>query len=570
MPPAGPARLSPSAHVDTFTRDHLPAPGLWPRIEFTTPDLTYPDRLNAAAGLIDVPAETFGAGRPALRTPGGGTWTYGELRTRANQVAQVLTEDLGLIPGERVLLRSPNNPWTVAAWLGVLKAGGVVVTTMAALRARELTPIAERTRPRLALADHRFAAEARAVADSVVAGGAVPSMTVVAYGGEAAGDLTAAAAAKSGEFTNVATAADDVALLAPTSGSTGVPKITMHFHRDILSIDNTFGRHVLRLAQDDLVACTAPFAFTFGLGMLIVFPLRAGACALLTEQATPAELAGIVARENVTVLASAPTAFKAILRDGLEGELAGLRQAVSAGEHIPQGTWEQLRDKIGLSVIDGIGATELLHIFISAAGDDIRPGATGRPLPGYRAVILGPDGAELGPGEPGRLGVIGPVGCRYLDDPRQENYIAGGWNVTGDVFCTDGDGYFYYQARGDNMIVSSGYNIGGPEVEAAIDTHPDVLESAVVARPDAERGSVVCAFVVLRDGVPAGPGAAAAKAREIQDYVKQVLAPYKYPRDVRFAATLPRNTSGKLQHFALREILEKERAAAARPEGTLA
>lgn len=559
MPPAAAIRLSPSAHVDTFTRDHLPPADLWPRIEFTAPDLAYPDRLNAAAELIDVPAETFGADRPAVRAPGGQAWTYGELRTRANQVAQVLTEDLGLVPGQRVMLRSPNNPWTVAAWLGVLKAGGVVVTTMAAIRARELTPIAERTRPSVALADHRFADDARAARDS-----AVPSMTVITYGGGAPDDLTALAAAKSGEFTSVPTAADDVALLAPTSGSTGAPKVTMHFHRDILSIDNTFGRHVLQLTQDDLVACTAPFAFTFGLGMLVVFPLRAGACALLTEQVTPAQLAGIVADENVTVLATAPTAYKAILRDSLEGKLAGIRRAVSAGEHLPRGAWERLRDTIGLKVVDGIGATEMLHIFISAAGDGIRPGATGKPVPGYRAAILGPDGTELGPGMPGRLGVIGPVGCRYLGGQRQENYVLNGWNVTGDVFYRDSDGYFYYQARSDNMIVSSGYNIGGPEVEAAIDTHPDVLESAVVARPDAERGSVVCAFVVLRDGVPADEAAAAAKAKEIQDYVKGVLAPYKYPRDVRFTGTLPRNTSGKLQHFALREILRDEQAAAAR------
>jgi len=554
MPPAA-ARLSPSAHVDTFTRDHLPPAHLWPVIEFTTPELAYSGRLNAAADLVDVHADSPAAGRPALRAPGGETWSYAELRARANQVAQVLTEDLGLVPGQRVLLRSPNNPWTVAAWLGVLKAGGVVVTTMAALRARELGPVVERTQPCVALVDHRFADDARAVRDT-----AAPAMTVIAYGGEAPDDLTAGAAAKSGEFSNVATAADDVALLAPTSGSTGIPKITMHFHRDILSIDNTFGRHTLKLAPDDVVACTAPLAFTFGLGMLVVFALRAGACALLTEQAAPAQLAEIVARERVTVLATAPTAYRAILRDGLEGKLAGLRKAVSAGEHIPQGTWERLRDSIGLKVIDGIGSTEMLHIFIAAAGDDIRPGATGRPVPGFRAAVLGPDGSELGPGEPGRLGVIGPVGCRYLDDERQRNYVSGGWNVTGDVFYRDADGYFYYQARSDNMIVSSGYNIGGPEVEAAIDAHPDVMESAVVARPDAERGSVVCAFVVLRDGVPEG-AAAAAKAKEIQDHVKSVLAPYKYPRDVRFTAALPRNASGKLQHFVLREAVEQEQAA---------
>jgi 2-aminobenzoate-CoA ligase len=261
-----------------------------------------------------------------------------------------------------------------------------------------------------------------------------------------------------------------------------------------------------------------------------------------------------VAAEDVTVLATAPTAYKAILRDGLESKLAGLRAAVSAGEHIPQGTWERLRDSTGLKVIDGIGATELLHIFITAAGDDIRPGATGKPLPGFRAAILGPDGTELGPGEPGRLGVIGPVGCRYLDDPRQKDYVVGGWNVTGDIFHRDEDGYFHYHARGDDMIVSSGYNIGGPEVEAAVETHPDVLECAVVPRPDRERGSVVCAFVVLRPGAESG----AAKVKEIQEHVKQTLAPYKYPRDIRFVDSLPRNASGKLQRFALRQAVEDE------------
>ena len=531
--------LSASAHLDTFTRDHLPPGHLWPVLEFTTPELRYPDRLNAATELIDVPAAAFGPDRPALRTPAGEAWSYGELLTRANQVAQVLTEDLGLVPGQRVMLHSPNNPWTVAAWLGVLKAGCVAVTTMAALRAREIAPLVKRTLPSVALADDRFAADLHALGEP----------RTVTYS-----DLIARAAAKSGEFTNAATAADDVALLAPTSGSTGVPKIAMHFHRDILSIDNTFGRHVLKLVADDLVACSAPLAFTFGLGMLVVFPLRAGACALLTEAATPLQLAETVEREGVTVLATAPTAYKAILKNEKESKLAGLRTTVSAGEHIPRDVWQRYRDALGQEIIDGIGATELLHIFISASGDDIRPGATGRPVPGYRAAILSPDGTELGPGEPGRLGVIGPVGCRYLDDDRQEAYVTRGWNVTGDIFHKDQDGYFYYQSRSDNMIVSSGYNIGGPEVENAIDTHPDVLEAAVIGRRDSERGMVVCAFVVLRPGVTGD----AAKAKEIQDHVKQVLAPYKYPRDVRFRDSLPRNSSGKLQHFALRASLEEE------------
>ena len=539
--------LSPSGHTDNFARDHLPPAEQWPVLEFTTEQLRYPERLNAATELIDVPTAAFGPDRPALRTPDGQVWTYGELQRRTNQIAQVLTEDLGLVPGNRVLLRSPNNPWTVAAWLGVVKAGGVVVTTMAALRARELAPIVTKTLPVVALVDHRFLDDVTALTESVA-----PELTVVAYGGDAADDLSRRAAAKSGRFTAADTAADDVALFGPTSGSTGVPKITTHFHRDLLSIDNTFGRNLLGLVPDDLVACTAPAAFTFGLGMLVVFPLRAGACAFLTEAATPSQLADLVAEHGVTVLATAPTAYRQILKSGRVEQLAGLRTAVSAGEHIPREVWQELRDRLGLRLIDGIGATELLHIFISAAGDDIRPGATGKPVPGYRATVLDLDGKEVGPGVEGWLGVIGPVGCRYLDDERQANYVRNGWNVTSDIFVRDEDGYFWYRSRSDSMIVSSGYNIAGAEVEAAIDTHPDVLESAVVAAPDPERGSVVCAFVVLREGVTGD----AAKVKEIQDHVKQHIAPYKYPRDVRFTRTLPRNVSGKLQHFKLRQQVE--------------
>ncbi|MGN9840033.1 AMP-binding protein [Nonomuraea sp. H19] len=546
-------RLSPTSHTDTFARDHLPPIEQWPRLEFTTDLLRYPDRLNAAGEIIDAAVAAFGPHRPAIRTDAGEMWTYGDLQRRANQVAQVLVEDLGLVPGNRVLLRSPNNPWTVACWLGVLKAGGVVVTTMSALRAHDLTPVVAKSRPAIALVDHRFVAEVELVRDS-----GAPGLTVVPFGGSGADDLTARCAAKPGEFTGVLTAADDVALFGPTSGSTGVPKITTHFHRDILSIDNTFGRGILQLAADDVVACTAPLAFTFGLGMLVVFPLRAGACVFLVESATPARLADLVAEHGITVLATAPTAYKQILKAGKIDKLRGLRLAVSAGEHIPQGIWEQIEADIGLKIIDGIGATEMLHIFISAAGDDIRPGSTGRPVPGFRATILGPDGDELPPGVEGRLAVIGPVGCRYLDDDRQKTYVVNGWNVTGDTFYRDEDGYLYYCARTDNMIVSSGYNIGGPEVEAVIDTHPDVIESAVVAEPDPERGAIVCAFIVLRDGVDGD----VAKAKEIQDHVKRRLAPYKYPRDVRFCTSLPRNPSGKLQHYVLRKIIEAEQTGA--------
>jgi 2-aminobenzoate-CoA ligase len=403
----------------------------------------------------------------------------------------------------------------------------------------------------VALVDHRFADDLYAVRDSDA-----PDLTVVPFGASDADDLTQRCEGKSGEFTAVATAADDVALLGPTSGTTGIPKLTMHFHRDIASIAETFGRHLVRLGPDDVVACTAPLAFTFGLGALVVFPFRAGASSLLTEKATPAELARLVQERQVTALFTAPTAYRAIVLDGLAPKLASVRTAVSAGEHLTPETWQAVHDQAGLSIIDGIGSTELLHVFVSARDADIRRGATGKAVPGFRATILDADGNEAGPDEPGRLAVIGPTGCRYLNDERQHAYVCNGWNITGDTFTRDADGYFYYQARSDSMIVSSGYNIGGPEVEAAIDQHPDVAECAVVGRPDPDRGSVVCAFVVLRPGVVADD----AKAKELQDFVKSRIAPYKYPRDVRFVDTLPRNPSGKLQHFKLRQQLNDEQS----------
>ncbi|WP_284991289.1 AMP-binding protein [Arthrobacter sp. efr-133-TYG-120] len=535
-----------SAHVDTFTYDHLPPAGTWPTLEFTLPELQYPEWLNAAAVLIDHAVANHGAARPALRTPDGTVWTYGELQQRANQVAQVLTEDLGVVPGNRVMLRGPNNPWIVAAWLGVLKAGAVVVTTMPMLRSSEVGTLISLTRPAVAISDHRFMDELAAAAGE--------DTVVLSYGTDDAGDLTSRCAAKSGEFTAVPTAADDVALLGPTSGTTGTPKITMHFHRDILANADTFARHILQPTADDVFAGSPPLAFTFGLGGLVVFPLRFGASSLLTERATPVELAESAAAAGATILFTAPTAYRAILKEKRGELLSGLRIAVSAGEHLPKETWEAVREATGLRLINGIGATEMLHVFISAAGDDIRPGTTGRAVPGYRATILDDEGLELGPGQLGRLAVIGPTGCRYLDDPRQANYVVNGWNVTGDTFTKDEDGYFTYQARSDNMIVSSGYNIGAPEVETAIDLHPDVVENAVIGRPDEARGSVVCAFIVLREGVTGDD----AKRKEIQDFVKRTIAPYKYPRDIRFVDELPRNPSGKLQHFKLRDRINND------------
>jgi 2-aminobenzoate-CoA ligase len=532
--------LTPSAHVDTFSRDNLPAVSLWPTIEFAIPEVQYPEYLNAATVLIDDAVKKFGADAPCLLTPSGASWTYGTLLKKSNQVAQVLTEDLGLVTGNRVLLRGPNNPWLVACWLGVLKAGGFVVTTMPALRATEITDVITLTHPSIAISDHRFVEDLRQAP--------VDNITIVSYGADDAADLVALSEAKSGVFKNVATAADDVALLGPTSGTTGKPKITMHFHRDILANADTFALSVLKPVPEDVFAGSPPMAFTFGLGGLVVFPLRFGASVLLTERTTPVELAELCSAHGITVLFTAPTAYRAILREGKGEHLKGIRRAVSAGEHLPASVWQEVFEQTGLKLINGIGSTEMLHVFISAADDDIRPGATGRVIPGFRATVLDDEGNEVAPNQLGRLAVIGPTGCKYLNDNRQVNYVLNGWNVTGDTFRQDEDGYFWYEARSDSMIVSSGYNIGAPEVEAALGQHADVVESAVIGKPDEKRGSIVSAFVVLREGVVGD----AAKQKELQDFVKQTIAPYKYPRDVNFVTQLPRNHSGKIQHFILR------------------
>lgn len=544
--------LSPSAHLDTFARDNLPPAESWPLVEFSIPDVVYPDRLNAATEIIDRAVARFGADRPCLSTPAGETWTYGEVLAAANRVAHVLEEDLGLVPGNRVLLRGPNTPWIVICWLAVLKAGGVVVTTMHALRAQEISPLIDATQPVIGLVDHRYAD------DLVQAARSTPLADKILTYGSPDSDLTRLSAAKPSEHADVETAADDVALLGPTSGTTGRPKITIHFHRDLLANSDTFAKHVLKPLPDDVFTGTPPLAFTFGLGGLVVFPLRFGASTLLIERATPAELADWVAEFKVSVLFTAPTAYRAILRGGQAEQLKGLRVGVSAGEHLPAAVWNEVHEATGLELVNGIGSTELLHIFISAAGDDIRPGSTGKPVPGYRATILREDGSEADVGELGRLAVIGPTACRYLNDARQANYVANGWNVTGDTYRKDADGYFWYEARSDSMIVSSGYNIGAPEVESALCQHPDVVESGVVAKPDLERGSLVAAFVVLREGVSADD----AKRKELQDFVKQTIAPFKYPRELRFVDRLPRNPSGKLQHFRLRELFDTDNSAA--------
>ncbi|MGW6458094.1 AMP-binding protein [Streptomyces sp. NPDC055078] len=532
-------RLSPSAHADTFCRDRLPPRHQWPEFVFDLPELRYPERLNCAAELLEGAIRAHGPDRPCLRTETE-VWTYGDLASHSNRIARVLTEDWGIVPGNRVLLRGPNNPWLVAAWFAVVKAGAVAVTTMPLLRAREIGRLIEQTRPSLIITDHRFGADLGELPD------APPT---VVYGSDDPADLIRRSALKDDRFDPVDTAADDVVLLAPTSGTTGKSKATMHFHRDVLANADTFARHLLKPTADDVFTGTPPLGFTFGLGGLVVFPMRFGASVLLLERTTPERLADTVQQQGVTVLFTAPTAYKAMLAAGRATALKGLRRCVSAGEHLPETIWRSFHDATGLKIINGIGGTELLHIFMSAADDDIRPGATGKAVPGYRVTLLDDDGGPVPDNTPGRLAVKGPTGCRYLADPRQTTYVQGGWNITGDTYLRDEDGYFWYQARNDDMIISSGYNIAGPEVEQALLDHPDVAETAVVAAPDDERGSIVHAFVVLRAGVAPD----ADKAAELKTYVKRSIAPYKYPRTVEFVTELPKTASGKIQRFRLRE-----------------
>jgi 2-aminobenzoate-CoA ligase len=528
--------MGPSAHVDTFTRDNLPPESEWPEFSFDLPELRYPERTNCATALLDAVIGEHGAERPCLRSTDGTTWSYADTLAAANRVAHLLTDELGVVPGNRVLLRGPNNPWLAACWLGTLKAGAVVVTTMPLLRAGELTTIHEIARTSVALCDHRF------LGDLEAADLGVP---VVAFGDS---EFDARVKGLPDTFTDVQTSADDVAMLAFTSGTTGRPKATMHFHRDVLAIADTFSARVLKPTPDDVFTGTPPLAFTFGLGQSLVFPLRAGASTLLVEKASPAELARLITEHGVTVCATAPTAYKAMLASGEISELRSMRQAVSAGEHLPAETWTAFHEATGVRIVDGIGSTEMLHIFIGSSGDDIRPGSTGCAVPGYVAGVVDDEGVPVAPGTPGNLAVKGPTGCRYLADERQRSYVRDGWNVTGDTFVMDEDGYFWYQARSDDMIVSSGYNIAAPEVEEGVLAHPDVAECAVVGVPDEARGMLVKAFVVLHDNTSADD----AKAREIQDFTKQRIAPYKYPRAIEFVTELPRTPTGKLQRFRLR------------------
>jgi 2-aminobenzoate-CoA ligase len=526
------ARPTASAHVDTFARDHLPPPDEWPELRFDLPELRYPERLNCAAELLQGPADD----RPVFHTPSGTPWTYGTLRARVDRLAHLLTGDLGVVPGNRVLLRGPTTPWLATCWLAVLKAGAVAVTVLAQQRPHELRTMCEIARVRHALCD------IRAVDD--LAKAEIPDLRITTYGGDAPDDLLRRTAPDA-PYRAVDTAADDVALIAFTSGTTGRPKGCMHFHRDVLAIADTFSRHVLRPQEDDVFAGSPPLGFTFGLGGLVVFPMRAGASALLLEQASPRQLLPALAEHRVSVLFTAPTAYRAMLDELDSYDVSALRRCVSAGENLPAATWRAWYERTGLRIINGIGATELLHIFISAADGHIRPGTTGVPVPGWQARVVDDEGRDTPDGEPGLLAVRGPVGCRYLADPRQRDYVRHGWNITGDTYVRESDGYFRYVARADDMIISAGYNIAGPEVEEALLRHPDVRETAVVGRPDEARGQVVVAYTVLREG-------ARRDVEALRAFVKAELAPYKCPREIVFLDALPRTATGKLQRFKLR------------------
>jgi 2-aminobenzoate-CoA ligase len=538
------AESSPSAHIDSFARDHLPPVDQWPDFVFDLPELQYPARLNCVAELLD---RHVAAGRGARTAVLGAelTWSYADLQRHVDRIAHVLCEDMGLVPGNRVLLRGANCPMMAAAILAVLKAGLVAVPTMPLLRARELNIILDKARVNAVLCARALATELESAREQVA------DHPPVAYfdDPDRADGLEARMTRHSAPFAPVDTAADDVCLISFTSGTTGVPKGTMHFHRDVLAICDCFPPHTLGSREDDVFIGTPPLAFTFGLGGLLLFPLRVGAAGVLLEKLTPEGLLSAIERYRATVCFTAPTFYRQMTPLVPKYDLGSLKKCVSAGEALPVATREAWRLATGIDMIDGIGATEILHIFISASGPDIRPGATGKPVPGYRACILDARGQPVGPGVIGRLAVKGPTGCRYLADERQRDYVLNGWNLTGDAYEMDADGYFHYRSRTDDMIISAGYNIAGAEVEDVLLRHPAVAECGAVGRADEERGQIVEAHVVLKPGFEASPEL----VRELQEFAKEHIAPYKYPRAVRFTDKLPRTETGKLQRFKLRE-----------------
>ncbi len=537
--------------VDTFARDNLPPREEWPEFDLSHPAYHYPERLNCVTRFVDRWVEEGKGDRTAFITPEGRT-TYAQVYDSVNRLARVLVEDYGLVPGNRVLLRSANNPMMVIAYMAVIKAGGIAVGTMPLLRAGELATIAEKAEIGLALCDARLGDELERARDKA------PVLKEIGWFGIDRPDgLEALMRTKPAMFTPYPSHRDDVCLIAFTSGTTGKPKGTVHFHRDMLAICDGFSSLVLKPQPDDVFCGSPPLAFTFGLGGLALFPMHAGAATLLLESAPPDKLLEAMARYGATICFTAPTAYRAMTSMAKAADVPTWRKGVSAGEHLPKATFEAVRNAFGISLIDGLGSTEMLHIFLTSEGDQIRPGATGIPVPGYAARIVDDDGREVPRGTPGKLAVKGPTGCRYLADERQREYVQHGWNLTGDTMIEDEEGYFWYQARADDMIISAGYNIAGPEVENCLLTHEAVAECGVVGKPDEDRGQIVKAFVVLREGYAGDQRMVEA----LQAHVKQTIAPYKYPREITFLGALPKTQTGKLQRFRLRELDRGETGA---------
>ena len=540
----------PSTHLDRFARDRLPPDNLWPVMNRAgIPFLEfYPERLNAATELLDRMAQGEGGKRACIHFDGR-VFTYAEIRSMADRVAHVLVRQMGLVPGGRVLLRAPNNPMLVACWFAVLKAGGIVVATMPMLRARELSVLIESAQIDIALCDVRLMAEMTAAQERTPGLRQIAAFTAAGDGGPDA-DLDARMAKMPEGFPNIPTYAHDLALIAFTSGTTGKPKGTMHFHRDVLAITDLFPRSTFKISPDDVICGSPPLAFTFGLGALTLFPMRAGAASVLLEAFDPERLLKTIQDYRATAVYTAPTAFRTMADLASKFDLSSLKKSVSAGEHLPKATFELWEKTTGIRIMDGLGATEMLHIFVSSNGKDIPAGATGRAIPGYEARIVDAEGNPLPDGTVGKLAVRGPTGCRYMADPeRQRVYVQNGWNLTGDMYLRDPQGWFWYQARADDMIISAGYNIAGPEIEGVLLDHPLVKECAVIGAPDPARGQIVKAFIVLRQPDRASPDL----VKQLQDFVKAEIAPYKYPRAIEFVDALPRSEVGKLQRFRLRD-----------------